>query len=63
MAACGGGDPAAPVVSATVDGATTINAGGLEMALAGHPAPSPLSAAERDSLLHVRQEEQFAHDV
>lgn len=62
VAACGGSDSPPPVLNVTADGTTTIDAAALAAALATYPV-SPLSTAERDSLLFMREEEQLAHDV
>lgn len=63
LAGCGGGDGATPVMSADSSGVSTISASALAAALATYPVVAPLSTAEVDSLLYMREEEQLAHDV
>jgi hypothetical protein len=61
LVACGGSD--APVVLAVnADGVSTVDSTALADSLAAYPL-GVLSAAERDSLLYMREEEQLAHDV
>lgn len=63
LVACGGGssDPG-PVLVVGADGTATVNAAALQANLAALPT-EPLSAAERDGLLFMREEEQLARDV
>lgn len=61
VVACGGSD--SPVVLAVnADGVSTVDSTALADSLATYPL-GVLSAAERDSLLYMREEEQLAHDV
>ena len=63
VAGCGSDDPAPPVLSVDANGVSTVDAAALDARLSGVPPESPLSAAERASLLFMREEEQLAHDV
>ena len=62
LAACGGSDDPVPVLAVDANGTSSINADVLAAQLATYPL-SPLSMAEVDSLLFMREEEQLAHDV
>jgi hypothetical protein len=62
LAACGGGDDPGPVMAVDASGASSFDAGNLAAWLETYPL-EPLSAAEADSLVAMRQEEQLAHDV
>jgi hypothetical protein len=63
LAACGGGDGGPAPLSIDGHGVSTVDAGALGSPLATDPLQTPLSAAERASLLFMREEEQLAHDV
>lgn len=63
LAACGGGDGGPAPLSVDGNGVSTVDPGALGSQLATYPLQTPLSAAERASLLFMREEEQLAHDV
>lgn len=60
LVACGGDAPV--VLAVDADGTSTIDSTALADTLASYPLDT-LSAAERASLLYMREEEQLAHDV
>jgi hypothetical protein len=62
LVACGGGDSPGPVLAVDASGTSTVDAANLVAQLSTYPLVS-LSAAEADSLLYMREEEQLAHDV
>lgn len=66
LTACGGGDDTTanggPPLVVDPDGNSTFDATGLGRALAATP-PEPVSAAEQQSLIYMREEEKLAGDV
>ena len=62
LAACGGGGDASPWMTVDASGASTIQTAALAASLSALPS-EPLSAAEGDSLVFMREEEKLAHDV
>lgn len=60
LVACGGDAP--EVLAVDAEGTSTVDSTALAATLASYPLGT-LSAAERDSLLYMREEEQLAHDV
>lgn len=60
LVACGGDAPV--VLAVDAEGSSTIDSTALSATLASYPLDT-LSAAERASLLYMREEEQLAHDV
>lgn len=62
LVACGGGSDRSPVMDVDVNGSSTISADVLAAQLATYLLAS-LAAAEADSLVFMREEEQLAQDV
>ena len=64
LTACGGSDSvnAGPPMTVDANGVSTFNATALSAALTALPL-EPLSTAEQDTLIYMREEEKLAHDV